>query len=125
MRASFIRVLLTFVAGLFIAPAGWATFTSDELILPVAGSVIGAGGENFVTTVWVSNPTSSPASFQMQFLSVGQANTNPPSVTDTLQPGQTKTYENIAETVFNISGRLGAVRVDRGPSLRRPPAGVL
>jgi hypothetical protein len=105
--AAVILVFLIFLGTISPARAG---FTGDELILPAAGRVIGAGGEEFITTVWVSNPTPAPVHFQMQFLAAGQANPSPASVTDTLAAGETKTYEDIVETVFGLPGGLGAIR---------------
>ncbi len=88
-----------------------AGFSGTDLILPAAGRVLGGGGSEFLTTGWVTNPNAEAVDVQFQFLEAGQANPNPVTVTDTLSPGQTKTYENLAETLFNRVGVLGAVRV--------------
>ena len=106
-----VRVLAILVYSfLLLSLPAMAGFSGNQLVLPAAGRVIGAGGEDFITTIWVSNPTQAPISFQMQFLAAGQSNPNPPSFADQLQPGETKTYENVVETVFGIRGRIGALR---------------
>jgi hypothetical protein len=100
--------LLSFV--LLVTISADAAFTGTDLILPAVGRVDGNGGSRFFTTVWVTNPGAQSASFQMQFIASGQTPPAPVSVTDSLAPGTTKTYENIAETVFAARGLLGAVR---------------
>jgi hypothetical protein len=104
LAASFTLIVL------LCSPA-FAGFSATELILPAAGRVMGAGGSEFLTTGWVTNPNAAAVDVQFQFLEAGQENPNPLTVTDTLNPGQTKTYENLAETLFGRSGVLGAVRV--------------
>ncbi len=100
--------LLMFVL-LLSVPAG-AAFSGTDLILPAVGRVDGSGGSRFFTTVWITNPGSEAATFQMQFVAAGQSPAVPISVADSLAPGTTRTYENIGETVFGARGLLGAVR---------------
>ncbi len=89
----------------------FAGFADTDLILPAAGRVLGAGGSEFFTTGLVTNPNDHAVDVQFQFLQAGQANPAPLTVTDTLAAGQTKTYENLGETLFHRAGVLGAVRV--------------
>jgi hypothetical protein len=96
---------------LLLAQPVFANFASNEIILPAAGRVIGAGGFEFITTVWLSNPTDHPITVQLQYLLAGQANPDPATVEQTLAPRESKTYEDIAGTLFGIVGRLGAIRV--------------
>lgn len=107
--------LVTFVL-LLSVPAG-AAFSGTDLILPAVGRVDGSGGSRFFTTVWITNPGSETASFQMQFVAAGQSAATPIGVADSLAPGTTRTYENIAETVFGARGLLGAVRFHSGQPL--------
>ena len=88
-----------------------ANFAGTDLILPAAGRVLGSGGTEFLTTGWITNPNDHAVDVQFQFLQSGQANVTPVTVTETLNAGQTKTYENLSESLFHISGVLGAVRV--------------
>ena len=86
-------------------------FGSRDLILPAVGRVAGAGGSQFYTTVWVTNPSTRSVDVMLEFLRPGQANLTPQSFTDTIAAGATKTYENAAETLFGAVGIVGAVRV--------------
>jgi hypothetical protein len=86
-----------------------ANFAATDLFIPVAGHVVGAGGTEFFTTVWISNPLTTAVDVELQFLRAGQANDAPLTVHDSLAPGQSRTYENIADTLFHISGTLGAL----------------
>lgn len=107
-----LRTLLFFcVYALVLARTASANFAGTDLFLPAAGRVIGAGGTEFLTTGWVTNLNDHAVDVQFQFLQAGQANPNPLTVTDTLRAGETKTYENLTETLFHRSGVLGAVRV--------------
>jgi hypothetical protein len=111
MRINAARVLV-FVAAfaLLNAAPGLGAFAGTELLLPAAGRVSGANGSEFYTTVWISNPTDHPVDVQLQFLTAGQSNPNPPTVTETIAAGEARTYDNIAESLFHLSGVLGAIR---------------
>jgi hypothetical protein len=106
------RMLLFLCLHAFVlARTASANFAGTDLFLPAAGRVIGAGGTEFLTTGWVTNLNDHAVDVQFQFLQAGQANPNPQTVTDTLGAGETKTYENLGETLFHRPGVLGAVRV--------------
>lgn len=96
---------------LLIPATADASFTGTDLILPAVGRVDGIGGSRFFTTVWVTNPGPESATYQMQFVAAGQSADAAAGVTESLAPGSTRTYENIAETVFGARGLLGAVRI--------------
>jgi hypothetical protein len=96
---------------LIISSTTLANFAGTDLFLPVAGRVSGSGGSEFLTTGWVTNPNDGPVDVQFQFLEAGRANLTPITVTDTLAAGETKSYENLGETLFHRPGVLGAVRV--------------
>ena len=104
-------LLATSIIALMSPLPARSNFAGTDLILPAAGRVLGAGGTEFVTTAWVSNPTDHAVDVQFQFLQAGQANTSPITVTDTLNAGQTKSYPDAVNTLFHISGLLGAMRV--------------
>lgn len=87
-----------------------AAFSGTDLILPAVGRLDGVGGSRFFTTVWITNPGTQAATFQMEFVAAGQAQTTSRIVTESLAPGAMRTYENIAETLFGASGTLGAAR---------------
>ncbi len=88
-----------------------AGLPSTEVFLPAVGRIAGNGGAQFFTTVWATNLTSAPETFKFEFLKQGQANPTPASFVDTLQPGETKTYENIVETRLGLTSALGAGRI--------------
>ena len=94
-----------------MAASAFAGFPSTESYLPAVGRVAGEGGAQFYTTIWVTNLTSAPQTFTFAFLKGGQGNPSPASFSDTLSPGQTKTYENVVETKLGLSSALGAAKV--------------
>jgi hypothetical protein len=88
-----------------------AGFASTEVFLPAVGRIAGNGGAQFFTTVWATNLTGVPETFKLEFLKQGQANGSPASFQDTLQPGETKVYENVVETKLGLNSAIGAARV--------------
>src|SRR3954453_12112844 len=86
-------------------------FSGTDLIVPAAGQVQGADGSMFTTSIWVTNPTASTVTFEMQFLQSGRSNTNPARSSDSIAAGQTKVYDNAVQSVFGQNGLLGAVRI--------------
>ncbi len=98
-------------AALLTAAPLFAGFASTESYLAAVGRVPGKNGAEFYTTVWATNLTTLPQTMTFQFLKSGQANTSPASFHDTLQPGQTKVYENVVETKLGLTNALGAARI--------------
>jgi Chaperone of endosialidase/Collagen triple helix repeat (20 copies) len=99
------------LASLAVNGSLMAGFPGTDLILPAVGRVEGIGGSHFYTTVWVTNPSADGVDVVIDFLRSGQDNQHPASVTVSIAPGETKTFENIAESLFGITGVLGAARV--------------
>jgi hypothetical protein len=89
----------------------FAGFASTEAYLAAVGRVPGQGGAQFYTTVWASNLTTAPQTLTFQFLKQGQANPSPASFQDTLQPGETRVYENVVESRLGLNNAIGAARV--------------
>ncbi|HWC65975.1 MAG TPA: hypothetical protein VG777_07825, partial [Thermoanaerobaculia bacterium] len=104
------NLTLVLVASLGVGLA-FGGFPSTESYLPAVGRVTGQGGAQFYTTIWVTNLTGAPVSFAFEFLKGDQANPDPASFSDTLTPGQTKTYENVVEEKLGLSSALGAARI--------------
>jgi hypothetical protein len=96
---------------LLLASPLLAGFGSTETYLPAVGRVPGQGGAQFYTTVWATNLTTAPQTMTFRFLKQGQANGSPASFVDTLQPGETKVYENVVESKLGLTDALGAARV--------------
>ena len=113
MRNRFLALLLTLLMSVALAAQQPAPngFTGTDLIVPAAGRVQGADGTQFTTTLWVTNPTQSTVTYQLQFLQSGQSNLNPVTISDSIAAGQTKVYDNVVQTTFGLNGLLGAVRV--------------
>ena len=89
-----------------------AGFAGTEEVLAAVGNPEGAGGSHFFTTVWVTDVSSSPVTFTFAFLRTGQANdASPTSFSDTLQPGQTKVYPDIAGNNLGLVNANGAARI--------------
>ena len=65
-RARWYLFIAVFIIA-FLQPLA-ANFAGSEVILPAAGRVIGAGGREFITTVWLNNPTDHPIDVQRQKL---------------------------------------------------------
>ncbi len=97
---------------LCLAAPSFAGFAGTEEFLAAVGNPEGAGGTQFFTTVWITDVSSSPVTFTFDFLRTGQANNvNPTSFEDTLQPGQTKMYEDVAGTKLGLTNANGAARI--------------
>ncbi len=89
-----------------------AGFAARELYLPAVGRVHGNGESQFYTTLWITNPSkTTPVNFTLQFLITGQANPAPLAWNATVNPGETLTYENFAETLFGLTEVLGGARL--------------
>jgi hypothetical protein len=107
-RSRIPSILLALIA---TASSLFAGFASTDTYLAAVGRVPGQGGAQFYTTVWASNLTTAPQTLTFQFLKQGQANPSPASFQDTLQPGETKVYENVVETKLGLTNAIGAARV--------------
>ena len=96
------------IAALTVALSAQGAFTGTDLVVPVAGRTEGAGGSQFYTTLWITNPNDGPAKAAIRFLAAGEAR---PAVEVEIEPGVTKIYENAAESLFGIRNGVGALRV--------------
>ncbi len=110
------RTLVRFFAALAVlvclSTPSFAGFAGTEEFLAAVGNPEGAGGAHFFTTVWITDVSASPVTFTFDFLRTGQANNvNPTSFEDTLQPGQTKMYEDVAGSKLGLANVNGAARI--------------
>jgi hypothetical protein len=105
-----------FVLSLF-ASAALAIPPSTDQYLPSTGRVQGQcpGGicALFRTDVWIFNPsTTTTANVEIIFLPRDTDNSNPTATTSfAVQPGQTKEFDDIFQSAFNLDGVVGALRV--------------
>ncbi|MGE5236204.1 MAG: hypothetical protein ACM3O7_07640 [Acidobacteriota bacterium] len=109
LRAAFVLSLLA-TAALAIPPS------TDQYLAStgrVQGQCPGGVCALFRTDVWVFNPsTTQAANVQITFLPRDTDNTNPTTMTSVaVLPGQTKEYDDIFQSVFNLDGVVGALRV--------------
>lgn len=89
----------------------FASFPSQDVVLPAIGRVAGSGGSQFYTTLWVTNTGAEASAVEIAFLPPAGSIAAPPSFLTTLAAGETKVYENAAETLFGVKGLVGAARV--------------
>jgi len=109
----FSRISLTIVIQavlcLAIAAPAHAGFAGAEVFLPSVGSSPGVPPAVWYTTVWVHNPGATRTEITV-FLLERQANIAPLSFTDTIQPGDTKKYEDAVQLMF-ARETFGALRI--------------
>jgi hypothetical protein len=105
------RLALRSLSVVLLASPLFAGFGSTETYLPAVGRVPGKNGAQFYTTVWATNLTAAPQTLTFEFLKTGQSNPSPASFHDSLEPGQTKVYENVVESKLGLNNALGAARI--------------
>jgi hypothetical protein len=88
-----------------------AAFPGTDVFLPMVGRNPGIYPSQWYTQVWVYNPGAAPAQVSFYLLERDKANTGAVPFVDTIQPGDTRTYENAVITMFgrNAWGALRAV----------------
>lgn len=89
-----------------VASAG---FPASDVFLPAIGRVEGAGGAQFDTTVWITNPSDQAADVEISFRATGSA--SPLIHNDRIAARSTKVYEHFTESLFGVKGVLGGGRV--------------
>jgi hypothetical protein len=115
-KESFMRakiLVLSLILVFTISRTAQATFATTDVIVPAAGQVEGTGGQMFSTTLTVTNPsTAGSISYRIELLKAGLNIPNAPAINDTLAPGASRSYTDIATTVFGLgSNDRAAVRV--------------
>ncbi len=104
-------ILAVFVLAVLVGSTGWAGFAGTDVFVASVGHGRGAGGSQWRTTVWISNPGSSPADCQVQFLPRGESNPAPAGTYSiTVQQGDTLRFDDAVWTLFGLEG-YGALRV--------------
>lgn len=85
--------------------AQWALLAAGEaLYLPAAAHVTGAVGTNWRSDLELFNSGSGPAQFDIALLVQNQANTNPLTITSTLDPGTSIRYNDVLHSLFGFNG---------------------
>lgn len=93
-------------------------FPDSDLVIPAVSRAPGNFLSQWYSQIWITNPGSQQVTFQASFYQRDQANPTPHTFSDTVNPAETKRYDNVVETLFGLSGVSGAVRVTAsGPIL--------
>jgi len=98
------------LAMMLIAHPLMAGYAGRNLVIPVAGRAMSAGGKLFLTTVWITNVSERPAVATMFFLEAGHANPSPRTMPLDIAAGATR-------TVDPINAPLGALRIESNVDL--------
>ena len=104
-----ITLIILSVLCLTVAAPTHAGFSGTDVFLPAVGAASGVPPSVWYTTVWVHNPGATRANITV-FLLERQANTAPLSYTDTLQPGETRKYDDAVYLMF-AKETFGALRI--------------
>ena len=104
-----LTILTLAVLCLAVAAPVFAGFSGTDVFLPAVGAASGVPPSVWYTTVWVHNPGTTRANITVYLLE-RQANTAPLSYTDTLQPGDTKKYDDAVQLMF-AKETFGALRI--------------
>lgn len=97
-------------AAILIAIPAIGGFGDSELYVASIGQGPGAGGSEWNTTIWVNNPDQTAAKCEISFLLRNQTNPNPETYLVTIQPGETRVWQNVVPTLFGTTG-YGALRI--------------
>ncbi len=87
-----------------------AGFAGKDVFLPSVGRKPGANNSQWYTMLWIHNPSSAPANVVIHFLLRDQPNPAPAAFTDTIPPGDSRSYPDTITTLFNTQA-WGALRV--------------
>ncbi len=105
----FVVLVTSAVLCLAIAVPAYAGFGGADVFLPAVGAGSGVPPSVWYTTVWIHNPGAIRANITV-FLLERQANTAPWSYTDTLEPGETRKYDDAVQLMF-ARQTFGAFRI--------------
>ncbi len=105
----FLLIAIQAVLCLTIAAPALAGFSGAEVYLPAVGAGPGVSPSVWYTTVWVHNPGATRADITV-FLLERQANIAPLFYTETIQPGETRKYDNAVQVMFGKE-TSGALRI--------------
>ena len=110
-----------FVDGVAVGPSG-AVYVGGELgnvlyrfvpkitYVAAAAHRTGFGGSSWTTELGVHNPGVAQASYVVEMLETGRANTSPKAASFSLEGGKSARYADVLQTMFDLTG-TGALRV--------------
>ncbi|MBK8599098.1 MAG: hypothetical protein IPN83_26770 [Holophagales bacterium] len=106
LRAGFLAMAMATVAG----PVH-ASLTGTDVVVPSSASSSGAYGSQWVTTLWLTNRTSSPVTARLSFLQRDVSNTSPVTREELLGAGESRRYDDVVGTFFGLRDVAGAIRI--------------
>jgi len=87
-----------------------AAIPNTQLFIPASAHVSGALGTNWRTDLEIFNPGQSQSSVTVALLKAGVSNHNPQTMTYTLNPGESRRFEDALMSIFGFDG-AAAIRV--------------
>ena len=93
-----------FLLSLLVARPLLAGYAARELVFPIIGRATSANGQTFLTSIWITNVASRPASVDLLFLEAGHANPSPRRMRIDIAPGATRVFDP-------LDAPLGALRI--------------
>ncbi|MEO6326006.1 MAG: hypothetical protein ABIT01_21070 [Thermoanaerobaculia bacterium] len=98
---------------LLLASAGTlhAGFAGTDVFVPAVARAAGQNNSAFYSTIYVTNPGTSTVTIALKYYENGRSNTLPPIYSDALVAGETMRYDNVVQTLFNLTSSSGAIRV--------------
>lgn len=87
-----------------------AAISNTQLFIPASAHVSGALGTNWRTDLEIFNPGQSQSSVTVALLKAGISNHNPQTRTYTLDPGESRRFEDALMSIFGFDG-AAAIRV--------------
>jgi hypothetical protein len=88
-----------------------ASLTGTDVVVPSSASSSGAYGSQWVTTLWLTNRTSSPVTARLSFLQRDVSNTSPVTREELLGAGESRRYDDVVGTFFGLRDVAGAIRI--------------
>lgn len=88
-----------------------ASLTRTDVVVPSSASSPGACGSQWVTTLWLTNRTSSPVTARLPFLQRDVWNTLPVTREELLGAGESRRYDDVVGAFPGLRGVAGAIRI--------------
>jgi hypothetical protein len=82
-----------FLLSLLLARPVLAGYAARDLVFPIIGRASSASGQTFLTSIWITNVASQPASVTLSFLEAGHANPSPRTMRIDIAPGATRVFD--------------------------------
>ncbi len=102
-------IVVALLAAIAVATPASAGFPGTDVFLPAVGSAPGVAPSVWYTTVWVTNPNTTPANVTFYMLE-RHANVAPATFSDTIPSGDTRRYDDAVWSMFGVEA-FGALRV--------------